>query len=89
MAKSKEAHDYVPPIKQSVALAVRAFAEGTATQEQQGEVFRWLMVDVCNAKNPSYRAGRADDTAFLEGRRFVGLFLAAAMTKNANAKGEE
>lgn len=84
MAKTKLDFDYVPPVPLDAARALRALSEGTAEAHQQRKVFDWLLGDVCGLKAPTFRAGQPDATAFLEGRRFVGLFLAAVLTRNIN-----
>jgi hypothetical protein len=81
MAKSTMAHDYAPPVRVAEQTALRALSAGQASPEQQKLFMDWLLVDVCGLKESCYRAGKPDDTAFLEGRRFVGLFLAGVLTK--------
>lgn len=65
------------PTKAQV-FAVKAIADGTANDFQQKAFFRWLLMEVCAVGNMSFRPGSGGDreTAFAEGKRFVGLEVA-------------
>jgi hypothetical protein len=54
--------------------AVKALARGDASEAQQKNVFRWIVEGASVYYGMSYRGGFGGDrdTAFLEGRRFVG-----------------
>ena len=59
------------------AYAIQALAKGEATPEQQKLAYAWILYSAADVNQLSYRPG-ADggrDTAFAEGRRFVGLQL--------------
>ena len=89
MAEGKKgSYLYVPPVSVANHAALRAVQEGTANADQQQRFFNWLLVDVCRLKEPSFIPGDAGETAFCEGRRFVGLYLAAALSKKNEPKGE-
>lgn len=66
------------PYKYREAIAIKALSEGTATEEQQGLAVRWIIEQAANTYDISFRSdadGGDRDTAFAEGRRFVGLSL--------------
>lgn len=62
--------------------AIQALARGDATQEQQSHALRFVVETLSGCYDMSYRPGVEGerDTAFAEGRRFVGLQL-VKMTK--------
>lgn len=59
------------------AYAIQALAKGEATKEQQQLAYNWILYSAADVNQLSYRPGAdgARDTAFAEGRRFVGLQL--------------
>lgn len=57
------------------AGAIQQIARGIASPEQQRAGFRFLVERLCGTYDLSYRASGALDTAFAEGKRFVGLQL--------------
>lgn len=62
-----------PPVPVTVAL--KALHTGTATPEQQKMALVWIVNIAAAAHGLSYQPGPGGerDTAFMEGRRFVGL----------------
>jgi hypothetical protein len=59
--------------------AVRAVYNGEAEPHQQRRAMEWIMNNACEIKELSYRPdgeGGFGDTAFAEGRRFVGIQIA-------------
>lgn len=76
MRESLEAHGpWKPqPYELADASAFQALATGTANPEQQRRALNWL-VAAAGTYDMSYRPGPAGerDTAFAEGKRFVGL----------------
>lgn len=52
--------------------AIIALANGTATPDQQQRAMAWIHY-VCGTTDLSYRPGSDRDTAFAEGKRWVGL----------------
>ena len=57
------------------AAALQAVAEGRATPDQQKRALDWIIMKAAGTYEPSYRPGGSEgdrDTAFAEGRRFVG-----------------
>lgn len=57
------------------AYAVQAVMSGRASEEQQRRAMRFLVDQVCGTYDLSYRPMSDRDTAFAEGKRFVGLQL--------------
>lgn len=53
--------------------AIQQIARGTANEAQQRNGFRFLVEILCGTYDLSYRPSSALDTAFAEGKRFVGL----------------
>lgn len=75
---SKLSMSHVPPQWNSrVAYAIKALASGTANDAQQKLAVDYIINDLCNTYDLSYRPGQDGDrqTTFAEGRRFVGLQL--------------
>lgn len=65
------------PVKYRKAdvAAIQAMRRGEATADQQQRAFEYLLVTICDRNGMSYRPGGPEgdrDTAFAEGRRFVG-----------------
>jgi len=56
------------------AAAIQALTEGRANEGQQKIALDWIINDVCRYYDLSYRPGPEGDrdTAFAEGKRFVG-----------------
>ena len=57
------------------AAAIQALYRGDATEDQQRRAFEWIVEKAAMAGDMSYRPGGLEgdrDTAFAEGRRFVG-----------------
>lgn len=57
-------------------MAVKALAAGTANADQQKRALDWIVRSAAGAYEISYRSdadGGDRETAFAEGRRFVGL----------------
>lgn len=57
-------------------LAIKALADGTANEQQQRHALDWMIRVAAGAYELSYRSdadGGERETAFAEGRRFVGL----------------
>lgn len=55
--------------------AVQAVMAGRASEEQQRRAMLFLVNQVCGTYDLSYRPTSDRDTAFAEGKRFVGLQL--------------
>jgi hypothetical protein len=70
---------YLPPeYMPADVIAVQALAAGNATPEQQQRALKWVIEVGAGTYDMSFRPGGQEgerDTAFAEGRRFVGLQL--------------
>lgn len=62
--------------------AVQAMARGEADAAQQARALKWIIEVVAGTYDQSYRPDSERDTAFAEGRRFVGLSLVKATKLN-------
>lgn len=82
MKKPRTVGAHEPPVyDDATCAALRAIAGGTATAGQQRAVLDWIVNKAAATYDLSYRPG-ADgdrDTAFAEGRRFVGLQIVKLM----------
>lgn len=66
------------PFHKANVHALRAMAQGAASQEQQIRVLEFIVKELCETDGLSFRPdefGGAHDTAFAEGKRSVGLQL--------------
>lgn len=65
------------PVEYEVAMvaAVQQLMVGGATVDQQQMFMTWLVNTACGTYDLSYRPSGDRDTAFAEGRRFVGLTI--------------
>ncbi len=61
-----------------VTGAIKALNAGNANEGQQKLALMWILNDVCGIRDLSFRPGvdGERDTAFAEGKRFVGLQIA-------------
>lgn len=64
------------------ASAIQAMARGDATPDQQQRATKWLIETACGAYDLSFRPSGDRDTAFAEGRRFVGLQIVKILKLN-------
>lgn len=68
------------------AAAMQALYRGNATEHQQKLVLEWIVQNACGTYDVSYIsddvAGR--DSAFCEGRRFVGLQIVKLLNLNTH-----
>lgn len=67
-----------PAYEPADAAAIQGLAEGNATPDQQRRALKWIIEQACGTYEMSYRPGGPEgdrDTAFAEGRRFVGSRL--------------
>lgn len=70
----------VAGLTEAEGFAVKAVATGTATPEQQRRAFEFIVARVARKDEPSFvleKDGGERASAFAEGRRSVGLALAA------------
>lgn len=70
--------------------AVQALRRGDATPDQQKRALAWIIESAAGTYDLSYRPDSDRDTAFAEGRRFVGLQLVKLLNlRPATAKDSE
>lgn len=64
-----------PPYEPADASAIQALLIGEANKDQQQRALKWIIESAAGTYDLSYRPGSDGDreTAFAEGRRFVGL----------------
>ena len=58
--------------------AIQALGRGEAQPHQQTRALKWIVEAVCGTYDQSFRPDSERETAFAEGRRFVGLTLVKA-----------
>ena len=77
-AKNKHA-PYLPVEYDAADIgAIQALARGDAPPETQQRALKWIIETVAGAYDLSYRPESDRDTAFAEGKRYVGLQLIKA-----------
>jgi len=77
---------YIPPKWEThEAVAIQALYEGRAEPEQQKQALDMLINKLCATYDLSFRPDSDRDTAFAEGRRFVGLELVKLLKINVAA----
>jgi hypothetical protein len=70
---------YFPPAWELADIAaLKGLANGTASPDQQQRALKWIIENAAATYNLSYRPTDRD-TAFAEGRRFVGLQIVKAL----------
>lgn len=52
--------------------AIQQIEQGKAESEMQKRALKWIIEEACKTYDMSYRPGDTHETAFHEGRRFVG-----------------
>lgn len=71
------------PYDQNLVMAMRALAEGVATDGQQKAALDWIITKASNLYDMSFRLpedGGESATSFHEGRRFVGSQIVKMLT---------
>ena len=65
------------PYEEADVYAIKALAAGVANEGQQQRALGWIVNTLCGTYDLSFRDGDNADrnTAFAEGKRFVGLQL--------------
>lgn len=81
MVKGQAKNDpWVPPLWEKADYsAIKGLAAGTASPEQQLRALKWIIESACATYELSFRPTSDRDTAFAEGRRFVGLQIVKAI----------
>lgn len=75
----KNAPWFPPAYEPADISAIKGLAAGTATPDQQRRALKWIIENACATYELSYRPNSEGDTAFAEGRRFVGLQIVKAL----------
>ena len=70
---------YPPEYEPADVSAIKGLFAGTASPEQQQRALKWIIESACATYELSFRPTSDRDTAFAEGRRFVGLQLVKAL----------
>jgi hypothetical protein len=60
------------PYDEAITGAIKALNSGTANEGQQQRALKWIIEAVSGTYDLSYRPDSDRDTAFAEGKRFVG-----------------
>ena len=74
-----------PEYTKADVVALIALAQGAATDYQQKRVVELLVNRICETYGLSYRPGGTEadrDTAFAEGKRYVGLQIVKLLNSN-------
>lgn len=76
-----------PPWEPADAAAIQACAMGLASVEQQKRAIQFIVKNICGTYDLSFRPGGEGDrdTAFAEGKRFVGLQIFKFISLNVSA----
>ena len=81
--KNRPSGPWVPPVTPAhITLAIKGVATGTANENQQRAAMKWIVEELCRTYDLSYRPGSDRDTAFAEGKRFVGTTLVGEINLN-------
>lgn len=87
MAKpDKHAPWLPPPYELADITALQALERGDADHHLQQRALKWILEQAAGTYQMSYRGGQEGerDTAFAEGRRFVGLQIVKMLRLNAS-----
>ena len=69
--------------------ALQALSRGQANEDQQKEALDWIITECCKTYDMSYRPDSDRDTAFAEGKRFVGANIVRLLkTSTAKLRGD-
>lgn len=81
-----DARPYVPaPYELADASAIQALQRGDASPDQQRRALDYVINNLCANYDLSYRPDSDRDTAFAEGKRFVGLQIVKMLKLNLAA----
>jgi len=65
--------------------AFKSLVLGEATEEQQRRALKFIVEEICKTYDLSYRPDSERDSAFAEGKRFVGLQIVKLTKLNLSA----
>lgn len=81
-----KAEPWIPPAWELPdAAALQALVRGDANPDQQQRALKYVIETLCGTYDMSFRSGKPDETAFAEGKRFVGLQLVKLVRVNLPA----
>jgi hypothetical protein len=84
--KKPEASPWMPTAWETAdAAAIQALARGDATSDQQQRALDYIINNIAGTYDLSYRPSSDRDTAFAEGKRFVGLQIVTRLKTNLAA----
>lgn len=64
---------FKPPVYDAADVtAIQQIERGEAEKDMQQRALKWIIEECCKTYDMSYRPGDTHETAFHEGRRFVG-----------------
>lgn len=66
-------------LSKPVAMALKALAAGKANDGQQKAALEWILFEASGLRLIGFEGERTHDSAFFQGRRFVGLMIAGAI----------
>lgn len=69
----------VPPYELADAYAIQALARGDASEDMQRRALDWIVNKACATYDVSFQPDGDRETAFAEGRRFIGLQIVKMM----------
>lgn len=76
MTKKPASYPWHPAIyDEAITGAIKSLNAGTANAGQQQRALKWIIEVLCGTYDLSYRPESDRDTAFAEGKRFVGSQL--------------
>lgn len=84
--KKSDASPWKPaPWEPADVAAIQALARGDATADQQRRALDYIINNIAGTYDLSYRPDSDRDTAFAEGKRFVGLQIVTRLKTNLAA----
>ena len=73
------------PYDKPSAAALQALERGDATEDQQKRALQWIIENGAMTYQDVYSNSNMNDTAFMNGRRFVGLRIVKLLKLNLKA----
>lgn len=70
----------------AAVAALKSLALGTADEDQQIRALKFIIDEICLTYDMSYRPDSERDTAFAEGKRYVGNAILRAIKANMTVK---
>lgn len=71
---------FKPPSREPADVtAIQLLEQGECPPDLQKRALEWIVFEACKTYDLSYRPGDTHETAFAEGRRFVGLEIVSML----------